>query len=620
MDENDINSPGWDAIDAVFDRLYPNAQNPFQPGSNGPLHFGTLISWDLGGNDPLEGISVYDAGDFWHFVTYGLSELFEKETENPEISGCGFELTLKLKKSGDMDADYREIQCIAGILQSIARLTFDEGEIFQPGEYIYTGQTQGIDAAASSALTGFITALDEAGEIDTPNGHLQFVELIGVTDAELKAIIDKKLSVRELYKRVGDLTDYARPSMEDASGSDDTPEDEDDTSDGEDGSEYAPELYDEEQLNAVEQHIETYFGEYETVFHELVSPDIHVDICLIPPREGRDYYTLVTMGMGAHEMDVPKELRENKLSRAELLINLPPDWELTQEAMRDERWYWPIRLLKSLARLPIREESWLGWGHTVQQEGGAYAESTELCCALLICPGSFGQDSFVCPLPDGDEVNFYQIVPLHREEMDFKLQYGADELLRFFPREALDVLDPGRNRFVTEELLALYRDTVDALDIYTDLIQREELPLTYLHAASHMAALLRWAIRRGSVSKAFEAAHGKIATLVRKGKPVDLESYIRLRLNGRLLKSFFTDDAASFAADYCADGLDSKYAGDLEHMARERFGGERYDSGEFHGAAFLFLPPNDRYFDDVEALLEQRFNEFNSGNSLGTRT
>ena len=36
--------------------------------------------------------------------------------------------------------------------------------------------------------------------------------------------------------------------------------------------------------------------------------DIHVDICVIPPAKGRDYYTLVTMGMGAHEMDLPEEL------------------------------------------------------------------------------------------------------------------------------------------------------------------------------------------------------------------------------------------------------------------------------------------------------------------------
>ena len=64
------------------------------------------------------------------------------------------------------------------------------------------------------------------------------------------------------------------------------------------------------------------------------------------PLRERDYYTLVTMGMGAHRMNVPEELAEYKLERAELAIALPADWKLVQESMQDERWYWPIRLLK----------------------------------------------------------------------------------------------------------------------------------------------------------------------------------------------------------------------------------------------------------------------------------
>ena len=119
-------------------------------------------------------------------------------------------------------------------------------------------------------------------------------------------------------------------------------------------------------MEAVEGHIQQYFGPFENVFHELVSPDIHVDICVVPPSRERDYYTLVTMGMGAHRMNVPEELAEYKLERAELAIALPADWKLDQESMKDERWYWPIRLLKSLARLPINCDSWLGHGHTVE--------------------------------------------------------------------------------------------------------------------------------------------------------------------------------------------------------------------------------------------------------------
>lgn len=123
-----------------------------------------------------------------------------------------------------------------------------------------------------------------------------------------------------------------------------------------------PELYTKEEMNAVEQYIQRTFGEFGYVFHELVSPDIHVDICVIPPSEKRNYYTLVTMGMGAHQMNVPDELAEYHLERAELAVSLPPDWKLDEESMKNEQWYWPIGLLKALARLPITSDTWLGWG------------------------------------------------------------------------------------------------------------------------------------------------------------------------------------------------------------------------------------------------------------------
>ncbi|MDE7299741.1 MAG: suppressor of fused domain protein, partial [Lachnospiraceae bacterium] len=108
----------------------------------------------------------------------------------------------------------------------------------------------------------------------------------------------------------------------------------------ESGAEF-PVMYEEEEWNAVEKSISKYFGDYETVLHEIASPDIHVDICMIPPalQDGRDYYTLVTFGMGAYRMNVPEELAEQKLERAELFIKLPADWRMDDEALRDERWY-----------------------------------------------------------------------------------------------------------------------------------------------------------------------------------------------------------------------------------------------------------------------------------------
>lgn len=186
----------------------------------------------------------------------------------------------------------------------------------------------------------------------------------------------------------------------------------------------APEMYTKKEMETVDRFVSQSFGEFDNVFHEIVSPDIHVDILFIPPAEDRNYYTLVTMGMGAHKMNVPPELAEYKLERAELLITLPADWVIPE---KDEKWYWPIRLLKSTARLPIACDTWLGWGHSVDNQE-AYADNTEFCGALLIEPMT-GKNN-VCNLPNGEPVNFYQLIPIYREEMEYKIEHGTDDLLK----------------------------------------------------------------------------------------------------------------------------------------------------------------------------------------------
>lgn len=204
--KDDVNTLGWDAIVDAVRKLYGGKPKEIE-------HYGVLVPWRLGGNDPLDGISIFDGGEYYHFVTFGLSELYEKETNDPDYSGFGFEFTVKLKKSCVEDEE-GELRCMAGILQALARISYKNGDIFAPEEYIYTGQTAGMDIEQKSAITGFITREDELGEIMTPNGKLQFVQLIGATDAELKMLVDKKMTVAKLTEKIGtDLTDYKRKSV-----------------------------------------------------------------------------------------------------------------------------------------------------------------------------------------------------------------------------------------------------------------------------------------------------------------------------------------------------------------------------------------------------------------------
>ena len=90
-------------------------------------------------------------------------------------------------------------------------------------------------------------------------------------------------------------------------------------------------LYTEKELDQYEEFIEEQFGEYKEVFHEIVSPDIHLDIIIVPPTEKNNYYKLITMGMGAYKMKIPKELKKYELERAELVLYLPPTWEIKSE-------------------------------------------------------------------------------------------------------------------------------------------------------------------------------------------------------------------------------------------------------------------------------------------------
>ena len=329
--------------------------------------------------------------------------------------------------------------------------------------------------------------------------------------------------------------------------------DNDDTQDEEEFSN--PEVYTEEEMEAVEGHIQQYFGKFENVFHEIVSPDIHVDICMVPPAGERDYCTLVTMGMGAHRMNVPEELAEYKLERAELAIALPADWKLDQESMKDEKWYWPIRLLKSLARLPLNCDSWLGHGHTVENRE-PFADNTNLCTAILISPQGTEDGSEVCTLPNGEEVNFYQVIPLYADELDYKLAHDADALLEKMAGISF-VVHPNRPDAVTTQALdsgELLMDDSIAMDDaswHLESIEEKELGIDPINAYNHMAIYLRWCMEHDLMGDDFLKEYGEVVKRV-KSDPghTDLRSFIREELLGCLYSALFNKTGRVFAHYY----------------------------------------------------------------------
>ena len=369
-----------------------------------------------------------------------------------------------------------------------------------------------------------------------------------------------------------------------------------------------PELYTEDEMSAIEQHIQNTFGDFENVFHELVSPDIHVDICVVPPSEERDYYTLVTMGMGAHRMHVPEELAEYKLERAELVIALPPDWKLDGESMEEERWYWPIGLLKVLARLPIASDTWLGWGHTMDKQS-PFAEGTKLKAAILTGPQGVEEGGEVCTLPSGEEVNFYQVIPLYQDEMEYKMEHDADALLEKMEGISF-VVNPTRQDAITRGTFADEDFTGDMDDAawHLESIQEKGLPVDEINAYNHMTIYLRWCMEHDLMSVEFmERYWEQVQPFMADLSRADLRGFIRDQLKGQLFGALFNKEGAAFAGYYYGEADSPYFPSDIDNYALEYFGSEQYYSDKFQEEAYLFIPFDENYYQAMAKIMEKRF-------------
>lgn len=206
--EDEPDTRGWDAITAACQSLY---------GNQDPRHYGTLISYRLGGPDPLQGISAYwrdKPAPHWHLITYGFSELYDKESEDPTYSGYGFELTFRLKAT---PGDDQPPTWAMNFLQNLARYVFTSGNVFNDGDWMPLNGP--IASAETTAIVSMAIKADpELEAIDTPNGRLAFLQVIGLTDEEEQAL--KRWSSHGLLDALSDalplwVTDLSRESLVD---------------------------------------------------------------------------------------------------------------------------------------------------------------------------------------------------------------------------------------------------------------------------------------------------------------------------------------------------------------------------------------------------------------------
>ena len=209
---------------------------------------------------------------------------------------------------------------------------------------------------------------------------------------------------------------------------------------------FVPIASDREAIERIEEHVYQHIGEGE-VFHELLSEVVHVDVHVLDPTPQRDFYTLVTTGMSDLPMQATDGARDPRY--AELIMCLPSNWSLTDDALRREEHVWPIHLLQKLARQPHRQRSERGAGHVSSNVGPPqpFASNTKLCGVLLSTPKLFAPGFERIEVRPDKTVQLLSVIPIYREESEFVQTHGVDVLLDLLAMNGVtELLDVHRKR------------------------------------------------------------------------------------------------------------------------------------------------------------------------------
>lgn len=165
------NAPGRAGIDAALDALYPKERDhrfgmKAGPGETSP---------------PLEEVVVYRSSvpaPHWHYVTYGLSELGAKVSDDPKHSGFGIELTLRLVDDNDTPPTWpiNLLRWLAGTVHR-DKNPFDEGHSMPLMLHMldaYSHGTEGVGFVLDSKLS----------TVKTSNGDVKFLQVVPLTADE----------------------------------------------------------------------------------------------------------------------------------------------------------------------------------------------------------------------------------------------------------------------------------------------------------------------------------------------------------------------------------------------------------------------------------------------------
>ena len=180
-------APGWDAIEGALEKIYDPANE---------RHYPSRLHASLGGDDYLAGVSIFDCEDsafHRHIVSFGMSELYyDPQSAQEEFSGWGFEFSMRVAPfADDPNSDLgnggvapNEPFWVISVMQNLAKYVHTSKKWFEAYHFMPANSPIRLDT--DTKLVGVAFAPDPVlGGIDTPNGRVEFLQMVRITQREL---------------------------------------------------------------------------------------------------------------------------------------------------------------------------------------------------------------------------------------------------------------------------------------------------------------------------------------------------------------------------------------------------------------------------------------------------
>lgn len=183
-------APAWVELKLLLEQLYHRQPDEVVGGLQEDLlpTFDSLYGRSARDVDPLDAVLIYhNSGnpEHWHYVTFGLCDLYGREASKAGMSGCGHEISFRLlKEKNESSAPLWP----ALLLRNISRY------VLQSRNYFKSGHHKSLNGPILKRTPGVsLTAVafrhdPQLPTRETASGQVEILQCVGITDEELASM------------------------------------------------------------------------------------------------------------------------------------------------------------------------------------------------------------------------------------------------------------------------------------------------------------------------------------------------------------------------------------------------------------------------------------------------